>query len=608
MAIGIEAYRCAIGRFSAVLVCLLQKKVTKALRKARASDATVDYVYSGREIAVFFTWITLSAVLLFCAPYCVHMMFCEDIFTTRYCIYDTPNSLSFDSALFCAVQRKDYRLDFAMSSFATRSVSDMSNNILLSSHPSPNGRFLLLLCGDIESNPGPPSAVELAVQNMEAKMEDQTTTIERQFTALTEMMKTTTVQLNQQLANKFDSVELSISQGNSQLQQQLVGIKGQLSAIETVARRNEQRVQALENEHGFMNSRMQKVEEEIERQDRFSRRSNVKLLGLREEGGENYDRCATRVIDILQRYFPHKNWDESDIEKAHRLGPSPSITGRPRPVIIKFQSWKDAMIVMKDKEGKNRMKNDDGLRVATDLTQHQRDTISYWREQGKHAYFARGKLVVEERRHYYRDSNENTYTSQSHSQFARNRPRNSQFPPLHNHEHPMDYPKETRSDARQNRASYATMAATSRRSDDAPPTVHKDEDDDDDDISTIGDDKMEDAVSEAGLSDAGHHQEGETAASTTSVPPLSNTGSPGSLPPLRGMGRGTPISSPHYEASAIASGGSSGSRGRGRGRNHSAQQSREQTTPMQTRNRSQTSAPPSSRQQTLLDNWNGKRR
>ena len=53
-----------------------------------------------------------------------------------------------------------------------------------------------------------------------------------------------------------------------------------------------------------------------------------------------------------------------------------------------------------ERQEKNLMRDSDGLRVGADLTKRQRDTLSQLRNQGKHAYFAKGKLVVQESRPY----------------------------------------------------------------------------------------------------------------------------------------------------------------------------------------------------------------
>ena len=107
--------------------------------------------------------------------------------------------------------------------------------------------------------------------------------------------------------------------------------------------------------------------------------------------------CSKFSVDI---FHTQKNWKETDIERAHRLGHTSSSSDRPRPVIIKFQRWTDAMIVMRDREGKNLMRNNDGLRVGADLTKQQRDTLSQLRGQAKHAYYIKGKLIVQESRPY----------------------------------------------------------------------------------------------------------------------------------------------------------------------------------------------------------------
>ena len=188
-----------------------------------------------------------------------------------------------------------------------------------------------------------------------------------------------------------------------------------------------------------MSSRLRKLEEEVERQERYSRRSNVLLYGMKEEAGESFDRCTARVIKTLRRHFPQKDWNETDVERAHRLGPLSRKSDRPRPVIIKFQRWRDAIIIMRDKEGRNLMRDSDGL------TKQQRDTLSQLRNQGKHAYFAKGKLVVQESRPY-----PNRFNSRS---------THDQNPTKHAPPPPPPSPHAVQSRRNSRAASYAEAAA-----------------------------------------------------------------------------------------------------------------------------------------------------
>ena len=181
-------------------------------------------------------------------------------------------------------------------------------------------------------------------------------------------MVNTTQSHNKQLERNFQKLEESISANNEQIQLQFSLLKDSVSALQSAVSRNNEQLDSIGNEQNSMSSRLRKLEEEVERQERYLRRSNVLLYGMKEEAGESLDRCTARVIKTLRRHFPQKDWNETDVERAHRLGPLSRKSDRPRPVIIKFQRWRDAMIIMRDKEGKNLMRDSDGLRVGADKT------------------------------------------------------------------------------------------------------------------------------------------------------------------------------------------------------------------------------------------------
>ena len=69
-----------------------------------------------------------------------------------------------------------------------------------------------------------------------------------------------------------------------------------------------------------------------------SRRSNLRFHGLRECRGENAEEL---VLEFLSNHdFPH---DPRAIERAHRFGPQ--LEGKVRPIIVKFNHFKDREIV-----------------------------------------------------------------------------------------------------------------------------------------------------------------------------------------------------------------------------------------------------------------------
>lgn len=156
-----------------------------------------------------------------------------------------------------------------------------------------------------------------------------------------------------------------------QFSQKFTHLESCASALEERMNQNAENINSVKEERTLTSSRFRQIEEELERQQRYSRRSNVIVYGMKEYHVESHDTCMKRVIHTLQRHFPRKSWREEDFERAHRLGTKSPTDDRPRPIIIQFQKWSDAMSVMRDRDGKNRMRTDDGLRSGADLTKQQ---------------------------------------------------------------------------------------------------------------------------------------------------------------------------------------------------------------------------------------------
>ncbi len=584
MTVGIEAYRCAVGQFAPILVTLLLKKVVKTSRKVHDSEVFTGEVCSGTDIAVFFAWLVLSTTLLFSAPFCVHMVLCGDLYTAKHSMYDSFLLIPNANRL-CDAMQTDLLLDSGVSAFSTMTLQQTGP---LVPHPPPNLRFLLLLCGDIEPHPGP-TRIEDSVKCLETKVDSQAERLEGKLNQLIDMMNTTQSH-NKQLERNFQKLEESISANNEQIQLQFSLLKDSVSALQSAVRRNNEQLDSIGNEQNSMSSRLRKLEEEVERQERYSRRSNVLLYGMKEEAGESFDRCTARVIKTLRRHFPQKDWNETDVERAHRLGPLSRKSDRPRPVIIKFQRWRDAMIIMRDKEGKNLMRDSDGLRVGADLTKQQRDTLSQLRNQGKHAYFAKGKLVVQESRPHPNRFNSRSTHDQNPTKHA---------PPLSPHA----------VQSRQNSiaAFYAEAAAAPPRTRDgtSPPLDSWTEQMED---AALEEDPADDQPSDEECEVPAHRSSsvGDGAEPPVSGPSASPAVSMDHSPRPRGFGRGTPTGT--TEQNTVSRSGGSGGRGRGRPSSADLQargnpRCQSLSSPMLTRNRSHSSTSSSSRQGRLPSAW-----
>ena len=97
---------------------------------------------------------------------------------------------------------------------------------------------------------------------------------------------------------------------------------------------------------------------------------------------ENYRTSVEQTVDNLNECSSSRAWKNSDIETAYRTGDRRRRSDRPRPVIVRFHRWCDKMEVFNDTVARDLLGRD-GIRVASELTTHQRDEVGHYRRQGK---------------------------------------------------------------------------------------------------------------------------------------------------------------------------------------------------------------------------------
>ena len=93
----------------------------------------------------------------------------------------------------------------------------------------------------------------------------------------------------------------------------------------------------------------------------YSRRNNIRIDGLSDNGNEDAETTTNIVIDLLNKNIKDLNLNRSDIDTAHRLG---KVKGGKRQVIVKFVSRLTRDIVMR---GKKIFKGT-GIYINEDLT------------------------------------------------------------------------------------------------------------------------------------------------------------------------------------------------------------------------------------------------
>ncbi|XP_033644495.1 uncharacterized protein LOC117304103 [Asterias rubens] len=115
---------------------------------------------------------------------------------------------------------------------------------------------------------------------------------------------------------------------------------GRITTLEKNKTEVEGDIRDLKQEVGTLRDQLDRQQSEINKQERFSRRNNFRVVGMERVEGEN---CLERIEDLLIDKF---HWvDAPRIERAHRDGQDR--TGKPAHILVKMLSYRDKITVLK---------------------------------------------------------------------------------------------------------------------------------------------------------------------------------------------------------------------------------------------------------------------
>ena len=145
----------------------------------------------------------------------------------------------------------------------------------------------------------------------------------------------------------------------------------------------EKKVSEMEKEISSLKSQMEKFESAANKNERFSRRNNIRLVGIPELPEGQREDCVQIAEDTLRVHFNI----ERKVERAHRDGRK--VEGRQRHILIKLLSYRDKIEIMK----KNRevLKNKSFF-IVDDLTPVDLREKQKWSKQVQDLYKAGTKL------------------------------------------------------------------------------------------------------------------------------------------------------------------------------------------------------------------------
>ena len=134
-------------------------------------------------------------------------------------------------------------------------------------------------------------------------------------------------------------------------------IAARLNAMDKLLRDKDEKIKQLE-EH------VKRVDAQLDHMEQYSRRSSVRVTGIKENEGEDLDWIVTNLMDDMDV----QDMNINNINRMHRVGPRNSLTNKnhARQIIIQFKDYKSKKTFIKAR--KSLRGKHPNVYIAEDLT------------------------------------------------------------------------------------------------------------------------------------------------------------------------------------------------------------------------------------------------
>ena len=228
---------------------------------------------------------------------------------------------------------------------------------------------MLMMCGDVESNPGPPKKI------LQSKLD---ASFSSSSTPNTSDVMAAITNLGVKFDTKFAEFDIKVNDI--------------VSALDTLREGNsllKKRVEKLTEETGQLKERLEKTEKKLEELEGRSRRNNLIFHGLPPAKDiETWDDCERLVKKCITEKLGLVR-DEIQFDRVHRIGSS---------IIAKFTFFKDKERVMKERrklKGSKIFVNEDYTLGVREIRKKLSPFMNWFRSENKRASLVFDHLVVD---------------------------------------------------------------------------------------------------------------------------------------------------------------------------------------------------------------------
>ena len=242
---------------------------------------------------------------------------------------------------------------------------------------------MLMLCGDVESNPGPPRKVQTKLNSMSSPG------MSSSFNSATTPEITDVMVAIDNLSHKFDRKFEEFQTKVNDIVTSLGELKDGNTLLKTKVEELTIENQRLWSESGDIAAKLERTEKKLEDLENRSRRNNLIFHGLTpDKENETWDDCERLVKKLISGKLG-LGCDNISFERVHRIGSS---------IIAKFTMFKDKERVMRHR---NKLKGSN-IFVSEDFSLGVRETrkrllpfLNWFRSQSKRASLVFDHLVVD---------------------------------------------------------------------------------------------------------------------------------------------------------------------------------------------------------------------
>ncbi|XP_060596686.1 uncharacterized protein LOC132750692 [Ruditapes philippinarum] len=266
-------------------------------------------------------------------------------------------------------------------------------------------RKLLLISGDIESNPGPVS------DDSETRILEAISALDHRLMRELHDVKSEMLSIKSEVAlTKSECIEnkkelSKLKRYHSEYEKEVSKLKGEVDFLRETRENLQLDVEYLSDKIDRKMEEFDEIGNDIDYLEHEAKKSNLRIFGLSETNSESIGSLKSKVIkEVLNVASPDESWIPDDLKFVSRKGNKAE--GICRMVLVTFRFDDDKFKIFK---GRDILRNN-GIRISDDLTRRQRQKLNKLKSEGKMGYFYKGQLKLFEK------SGKNTKSSQSENE------------------------------------------------------------------------------------------------------------------------------------------------------------------------------------------------